>query len=113
MQKIRYWFRYYFIRKKAPLSYILWCHILRREVVYSGSYAVSIAAANAPDGSISLNQGAPGNNSIEIDLYDAYNKRFHTVKIELSYRSMKKVRAGFDEAFQVSRQKIREENSHA
>lgn len=106
---IYYKFRYYFIRKKAPLSWILWGEIMRRESSSVGMYAVSIAVAGQPDCGISLSRGAPGDNNIEINIYDGNDKLIDTVLIPLTYRQMGRVMAGFNKAYSISRKKIEEE----
>lgn len=107
-----YKFRYYFIRKKAPLSWIFWGEIMRRESSSQGNYDVSIAAARAPDCTISLSRGAPGENNIEIHVYNSKNEFIETICIPLGYRGMERVMRGFNKASAVSRRTIREENSH-
>jgi hypothetical protein len=107
---LAYKFRYYFIRRKAPLSWIFWGEMLRRESSSSGMYQVSIAAAGQPDCAISLSRGAPKDNNIEICIYDNSDKLVDTVCIPLSYRSMGRVMDGFNKAFAVSRAQIRKEN---
>lgn len=104
-----YKFRYYFIRQKAPLSWIFWGEIMRREHSSYGSYDVSIAARGEPDCALSFHRGAPKDNNIAIDVYDSNNKIVETVYIPLSYKNMGRVMAGFDKAFAVSAKKIREE----
>lgn len=106
-----YKFRYYFIRKKAPLSWIFWGEIMRRESSSVGMYQISIAAANAPDCAILLSRGAPGENNIEINIYDGNDKLFETINIPLSYKSMGRVMKGFDRASSISRKKIKEEGA--
>lgn len=118
MSKLRSWFystnlyykfRYYFIRQKAPLSWIFWGEILRRESSSVGLYAVSIAAAGQNDCAISLSRGASKENYIEIVVYDVNNKLVDMVTIPLTYRSMGRVMRGFDKAFAISSKKIKEE----
>lgn len=104
-----YKFRYYFIRKKAPLSWMFWGDIMHRQSSSQGMYAVNVASAGDPDCAISLSRGAPGDNNIEICVYDAEDNLIDTVLIPLTYRQMGRVMSGFDKAFSVSRKKIREE----
>lgn len=111
MNNLRYWFRYYFIRKKAPLSWIWWHNILRRDFDSVGMYPVSIAESGFPDCAISLNRGAPEDNHIEIVVYDASDKIVETIRIPLSYNSMNRVIEGFDKAFALSRKSIKEHNA--
>lgn len=93
-------FRYYFIRKKAPLSWIFWGEIMRRKSESVGMYDVSIAAVG--DCGISLSRGAPGNNNIEIVVYDREDEIVDIVLIPLGYRKMGRVMKGFDRAFSTS-----------
>lgn len=106
-----YKFRYYFIRKKSPLSWIFWGEIMRRQSSSVGMYQVSIATAGAPDCAISLSRGAPGENNIEICVYDGDDKHVDTVYIPLSYGAMGRVQDGFHRASAISR-KLIEEESH-
>lgn len=107
-----YKFRYYFIRQKAPLSWIWWGEIMRRESSSIGSYQVSIAAVGEPDATISLSMGAPGDNNIEINIYDSEDKLVETVYIPLGYRHMKRVMGGFDKAFKISAHQIKSERTN-
>lgn len=108
LSSIRYRFSYYFVRKKSPLSYIWWRDILRREISSEGMYNVAIATVE-PDCAISLSSGAPSDNHMEICVYDTNNRLRHRVQIKLSYKSMKKIRAGFNEAQRESRKILKEE----
>lgn len=104
-----YKFRYYFIRQKAPLSWIFWGDILRRESSSVGLYGLRIATVGENDCAIALNRGAPKDNYIEIIIHDMNNKPFDVVTIPLSYRDMGRVMKGFDKASSISRKKIKEE----
>lgn len=104
-----YKFRHYFIRKKSPLSWIFWGEIMRRESSTVGMYPISIAAVNSPDCAICLNRGAPGENSIEICIYDSTDSPAKSVRIPLSYKSMRRVMKGFDLAYAESFKIIKEE----
>lgn len=108
-QNIRHWYRYYFVRKKSPLSWIFWGDILRRQLSWQGSYQVSIAAAGEPDCAISLSKGAPHDNKVIIAVYDTNEKLVETVEIPLSYRSMVRVIDGFNKASAISRRTIKAE----
>lgn len=109
ISNIRYWFRYYFVRKKAPLSWIFWGQMLHRETVSQGMYPINIASASDPDCAIDISMGAPRDNRISICIYDAKGGLVETIQIPLSYRSMKRVFAGFDKASSVSRKIIKAE----
>lgn len=106
-----YKFRYYFIRKKAPLSWIFWGEVMRRESSSQGTYQISIAAVGEPDCVISLSRGSPGENNIEITIYSSSDKPIETVLIPLSYRSMGRVMRGFNKAFSISRKQIKVEET--
>lgn len=106
-QTIRQWYRYYFVRKKSPLSYILWSDILNRDISSEGMYEVSLAWKDGPDAAISFSTGAPQDNHIEITVYAEGNKILETVYIQLSYRSMRKIREGFTKAATASRRQIK------
>jgi hypothetical protein len=108
-----YKFRYYFIRRKAPLSWIWWGEVMRRESSSQGMYQVSIAAVGQSDAAISLSRGAPGDNTIEITIYDGGDTAVETVRINLSYRDMGRVMKGFNEAFRISRKQILKEHRDA
>lgn len=121
MNKLTNWFysttlyyklRYYFIRQKAPLSWIFWGEIMRREASSQGMYQISIALAGAPDCGICLNRGAPKDNSIEIRVYNSDEKLIDTVVIPLSYRDAGRVMAGFDKAGAISRKSITKTDKH-
>ena len=105
----RAWFRYYFIRKKSPISYIWWSDILKRDIRSVGMYQTSIAATT-PDCAIGLSSGAPSDNHMTICIYDSDDKLVDRVEIKLSYKSMRKIMNGYDRAFAISRAKIKEEN---
>lgn len=106
-----YFYRFYFIRKKSPLSYIWWSNILKRDIGGQGSYQINIASATSPDGAIWISYGAPKDNHITITIYDSQNKKIAEVKIKLNYKSMKKLSDGFDKAFVISRKNIKKESS--
>lgn len=110
-QRIYQFYRFYFVRKKSPLSYIWWQNILHRHVGFEGSYQVSIATVDEPDADISFSYGAPSDNYMSLKLYDNENNLYHKVKIPLSYRSMMKIQAGFNEASREIRKNIRESKS--
>lgn len=110
LHRFRYLFRYYFIRKKSPLSYIWWCNVLRRDTSSEGLYALQLADSSTPDAALCLKTGAPKDNVMEIIVYDGDNTRLETVEVKLSYHSMKKIREGFHKATAISRQCIKEEN---
>lgn len=105
MSRIKDWFEYYFIRKKAPLSYILYSDILKREMSIQGVYGLELASKS--DCAITLNSGTPKENKISINIYDG-KKLIDTVDIRLSYRSMQKIKKGFNEAWAISNQAIKE-----
>jgi len=110
MNRLYQWYRYYFVRKKAPLSWIWWHDVLRRNSTSVGMYDISLAALNQPDAGISLSCGAYGDNTIEITVYDGYRKPVEMVTINLSYRDAVRVMDGFERAFSISRRQIKKEN---
>ncbi len=106
---IRSWYRYWFVRKRSPLSYIWWCSVLRRAVESHGMYRINIASRDEPDCALQLSCGAPQDNCIVVCIYDEDNTLFDTVKIKLNYRDARRVIDGFSKAFAISRNKMREE----
>ena len=102
-------YRHYFVRKKSPISYIWWSNILRRDCMFSGSYSVAIATVE-PDCAISMQMGAPNDNKLTITVYDGDNQCVASVDIKLSYRSMKRIHKGFNEASAISRRVLKEES---
>jgi len=102
MSRIKDWFNYYFVRKKSPLSYILWQDILRREVSTWGMFSISIAKTPA-ECALSISMGAPKDCFIGIYNYDDENILKDTVEIKLPYRYMKRISNGFEKAHKISR----------
>ena len=109
-QKIRNWFRFYFIRQKSPLSYIWWKDILHRDTSSEGMYGICIATTT-PDCAISLSSGSPKENVMEICVYDSNNKLLETIKVKLPYRSKLKIKEGFNKAWAVSRASLKKEKA--
>ena len=111
MSNLYNWYRYYFIRKKSPLSYIWWSDILKRHIGSEGVYNISIATVE-PDCAISLSYGSPKDNKLTILVYDSNNKLRHKVDVKLSYRSMMKIKSGFREARKESLNILRGEKTN-
>ena len=109
MSKIRDYLRYYFIRKKSPISYIFWRDILGRVMMSSGVYNICIASRKKPDCGITLDTGAPKENMMSIHVYDKDNKLIDTVDIKLSYRTVRRIYKGFREAYKMSLENITKE----
>lgn len=109
MSKTRDYFRYYFIRKKSPISYIFWRDILKREMISSGLYNVNIATEIRPDCAITLETGTPKENMMSIHIFDKDDELIDTVDIKLSYRSVRRIHKGFREAYRISLENIRKE----
>lgn len=109
MSKIKDYFRYYFIRKKAPISYIFWQDILKRKMISSGLYNVNIATELRPDCGITLETGTPKENKMSIHIFDKDDELIDTVDIKLSYRTVRRIYKGFREAYKISLESIREE----
>ena len=107
MSRIYDWYRYHFVRKKSPLSYIWWSDILKRNIGSEGVYNVSIATVQS-DCAISLSYGAPDKNRFTILVYDAQDRLKHKVEVKLSYRSMMKIKSGFAEARRESLKILKE-----
>lgn len=100
--RLRYEYRYYFVRRKAPLSSILWQRILRREYVSGGMFPMWIAWTYC-DGGLEVSYGAPGDNHLTIHIHDPDNTVVGTVVIPLTYRQAKKIDSGLRQAFRLSR----------
>lgn len=104
-----YKFRYYFIRHKAPISYIFWSEILRRENISQGNYSISLAWIDGPDASIWIER-KPRDSGMSITVQDSEGNSVDTVWIPLSYRTMGKIFNGFNKASSISYKNIKEEN---
>ncbi|MBF6496528.1 hypothetical protein OG935_06210 [Nocardia cyriacigeorgica] len=100
--RLQWEYRYYFVRRKAPLSSILWHRILGRRYTHSGVFPLSVAWID-PDAALSITCGAPGNNHLDIHVYDADRRPVDTVTVALSYRHAHAIDEALLRARRISR----------
>ena len=91
--RLYYLFRYYFIRKKSPLSYILWSNILKRDLSYSSGILTPFVPRKDERLRIEtgINLGAPKDNKIEFDVYGIDGKHVKTFTAQLTYKDAKRI----------------------
>lgn len=93
-------FRHYFIRRKSPVSYILWSEILRRDLSYCSGILTPFVPRSEDLLRIetSIESGAPRDNKIEFSVYDDDGKYIRSFQAKLTYRDSQRIRKAAEKA---------------
>ncbi len=104
MFNLRNKFRYYFIRKKSPLSYILWSDILRREMSYD-------SLPSDHNIIIRISTGAPKDNYLRINVHDEDGDFIGAASAKISYRDALRISKAASKAHGIDRANKRAEKA--
>ncbi|TDP28394.1 hypothetical protein [Nocardia ignorata] len=94
------------MRRKAPLSSILWQRIMRRHYGSSGLFPMQLAWTHC-DAGLEVSFGAPGDNHLTIHIDNPTDPTLATIvaptiAIPLTYRQARAIDAGLSRAGRIS-----------